>query len=297
MFDLTRLQNPTIDRRPTQAVRDPALLVHNEQLWCYYTVAYPSENRYQLTIDGSRSANLQTWTSNPVTPTTEHNYSSPGNLIHINDEWLMCIQSYPVDPGGQYGNEDSRLWLIRSRNLLNWSAPELINPAGCQGTWTSSTRQIDPYLVQHDDAFWCFYKTSGQLGLIVSEDLQTWREADPSRPVLAAQDTPDGVTVENPCIIPLDGGFAMFFAPCRPGRGVGLAYSTDLLHWQDIHYLTLPTLPWANNGPTAAMVLDLRETLGVWLMAFHGEQAGEANTHSAAIAFAWSENLEDWHLP
>jgi hypothetical protein len=32
-------------------------------------------------------------------------------------------------------------------------------------------------------------------------------------------------------------------------------------------------------------------------MAFHGERAGLANAHSAALALAWSDDLEHWHLP
>jgi len=58
-------------------------------------------------------------------------------------------------------------------------------------------------------------------------------------------------------------------------------------------------LPWANNGPSAAAVLDLRQEIGVWLMAFHGE---EINTQplgrwGASIGLAWSEDLENWTVP
>ena len=86
----------------------------------------------------------------------------------------------------------------------------------------------------------------------------------------------------------------MFFAPCRTGRGVGVARSDDLLNWRDVRYLDFPELAWAPAGPTAAMVLDLRAECGVWLMAFHGERRGP---HSAAIGLAWSEDLDRWHCP
>jgi hypothetical protein len=42
------------------------------------------------------------------------------------------------------------------------------------------------------------------------------------------------------------------------------------------------------------MVLDLRAQRGAWLMAFHGERASQANAHSAALALAWSRDLENW---
>lgn len=297
MIDLTQISNPAIDRGAVEAVRDPALLYHNGDLWCYYTIASPSKDAYHLYVGVSRSEDLKTWSNHEAIPKSPLNFSSPGNVIHIENEWIMCIQSYPIDPGQKYGNENSRLWLTRSRDLIFWSEPEPIQPDGCQGTWSKSKRQIDPYLVLHGGEYWCFYKTSGQLGCMISEDLRTWREAYPGRPILSKQDTPDGATVENPCIVHTDEAFAMFFSPCRKGRGIGIAYSEDLLHWRDVHYLDFPGLPWDDGGPTAAMVLDMRQDLGVWLMAFHGERQDELNAHSAAIGFAWSFDLERWEIP
>ncbi len=69
-----------------------------------------------------------------------------------------------------------------------------------------------------------------------------------------------------------------------------MARSTNLLQWHDIHYLDLPLLPWADTAPTAAMVLDTRAELGVWLMAFHAERNTPGNAHAAAIGFAWSND-------
>jgi len=204
---------------------------------------------------------------------------------------VLCVQSYPIEPGQVFGSEQSRLWLMRSKDLTSWSEPQLLQPNGCRATWTDSHRQIDPYLVRHDGRFWCFYKTSGCLGLLVSDDMARWQEVSPHRPVLSRHDTSDGSTVENPCVIRDDDSFVLFFAPCRKGRGIGIARSDDLLHWQDVHYLRFPQLAWAPGGPTAAMVLDLRQELGMWLMAFHGDTHG---AHGAALGLAWSDNLEQW---
>jgi hypothetical protein len=95
-------------------------------------------------------------------------------------------------------------------------------------------------------------------------------------------------------VVAVAGGYAMVFAPCRPGRGIGLAYSRNMIDWQDVHYLDFPALPWAGDGPSAAMVLDLRRETGRWLMAFHGERPTATNAHSAALALAWSDDLEHW---
>jgi hypothetical protein len=242
------------------------------------------------------TSDLVRWSAPRRLTTSPLSFSSPGNVLKLQDEWVLCVQSYPVDPGQEWGNESSRLWLMRSRDLLDWSEPRMMYPQGCQGRWTQSRRQIDPYLVQYAGNIYCFYKTSGQLGLIVSHDLEHWEEACPDHPVLSIRDTPDGAAVENPCVVKVEGGFAMIFAPCRAGRGIGLAYSTDLLAWQDVHYLDFPALSWADRGPTAAMLLDVRGEAGDWLMAFHGERDDAGSGHSAALALAWSEDLEHWQL-
>ncbi len=290
-------KNPTFDRGPLIAVRDPALVFHAGVLTCLHTVAEPCGDHYSLYLGVTDSTDLRTWSPPRRLTDSELNFSSPGNVIRVKGEWVLCVQSYPVPPGQAYGSEDSRLWLMRSHDLRTWSEPEPLHPVGCQGHWTPSRRQIDPYLVAYRDRYWCLYKTSGQLGLLVSPDLKHWEEARPDGPVLAAKATPDGSTVENPCVVATDdGGFALFFAPCRDGRGVGLAYSADLLTWRNVHYLDFPDLPWADNGPTAAAVLDMRPSLGVWLMMFHGERHDPQNAHSAALGVAWSHDLEHWHV-
>ena len=105
--------------------------------------------------------------------------------------------------------------------------------------------------------------------------------------------------LENPCVVRKDNPFVMFFSPCRPGQGVGITYSDDLLKWRDVHYLNFSELPWANNGPTAAAVLDLRSEIGMWLMAFHSEQIGTQplGRWGESIGLAWSEDLEHWTVP
>ena len=293
--DLTRLKInwsmiscPFLDRAPGVASRDPALIFHGGVFRCFFTAV---EGGY-LYLDVTESSDLVRWSAPRRLTTAGLNFSSPGNIIRVGEKWVLCLQSYPILPGEKYGSEASRLWLMDSSDLIEWSEPRPLRSEGCQGNWTDSRRQIDPYLVRHEGKYWCLYKTSGCLGLLVSEDLESWREAVPDRPVLGPDQTPDGMTVENPCVVRDRGEFVLFFAPCRQGRGIGTARSRDLINWRDVHYLKFPVLSWADNGPTAAMVLDLRQELGRWLMAFHGERLNEP----AALALAWSDNLEDWTL-
>jgi hypothetical protein len=299
MMNFDSISNPIIDREPQVAVRDPAVVLQDGLFTCFYSAVETGidaggEEIFSLYLDVSASRDLLHWSPPRRLTGPGLNFSSPGNLWRDENGWTMCVQSYPVPPGGKYGSEDSRLWLMHSPDLLTWSEPAVIQPAGAQVEWSRSHRQIDPYIVQHGGQWWCFYKNSGCLGLLVSGDLSSWREASPERPVLGPQDTPDGATVENPCVVWDGQQFVLFFAPCRAGRGVGRAVSDDLLHWREVRYLDFPELPWASGGPTAAFVMDTRAELGRWLMFFHGDRAG---VHTAALGVAWSEDLEHWSVP
>ncbi|MDF2926717.1 MAG: hypothetical protein K0R57_5631 [Paenibacillaceae bacterium] len=277
------------------AYRDPVLFHHEGIYHIFYTVVEQEQeqDRYRLYMEHSRSTDLAHWEPAVRVADSPLNFSSPGNIVRAGGKWLLCVQSYPMEPGEIYGNASSRLWLMESADLTNWSEPWMIQESGCQAVWSSSPRQIDPYLVEYQSRYWCFYKAAGQLGALVSDNLRDWQEASPDRPVLSSTETPDGSTVENPCIVRDGEEFVLFFSPCRQGRGIGTARSRNLLDWSEVRYLDFPELAWAPGGPTAAMVLDRREACGKWLMAFHGDTEGP---HGAALGLAWSGDLEHWHI-
>lgn len=197
------LDRPFLDREPLVAARDPASVLHDGVFHCFHTAVelQSAAEGYVLFADMTTSRDLTHWTPPRRLTAPGLNFSSPGNVLWVEDRWVLCLQSYPIPPGGQYGTDASRLWLMESRDLQEWTLPHLLQPDGCQATWAHSRRQIDPYLMRHDGCFWCFYKTDGCLGLLVSQDLARWEEASTTRPVLSAADTPDGATVENPCVV------------------------------------------------------------------------------------------------
>ena len=104
---------------------------------------------------------------------------------------------------------------------------------------------------------------------------------------------PDHPTIENVCVLEQPDGFLMFFSPCYRKRGIGTAYSSDLVHWTFDHYLKFPKFSWAFHGPTAPSVIDCRNICGKWIMAFHGELKWP---HHARLGIAWSDDLEDWQM-
>lgn len=281
------------DWGPEIWMRDPAVIFWDGNYHCFYT--HIDRNRaarrgWQLALARITSPDLRRWSKPEILLDSPLGFSSPGNVIRTEEGFVLCLQSYPINPGEVYGNQDCRLWLMKSRDLLTFESPVMVSENGCMAEWAETRRQIDPYLVSREAAYYMLYKTDGCLGLLKSEDLMRFEEVS-ALPLIASSQTPDHSTVENPCVIRVGNGYRMFFAPCRKGRGIGTAESQDLVHWEGIRYLDFPEVPWAAGGPTAPMVLDDRSRSGKWLMFFHGDTEGE---HGGALGMAYSDDLENW---
>lgn len=291
----SKVVSPFLDTEPEVSVRDP-LLVYNEGIFrCFYSAVERKDGNFTFFLETIESPDLVHW-SKPRRLTHSHlGFSSPGNIFKHGREWVMSLQTYPVPAGEKHASEEARLWIMKSPDLVNWGVPKQINPDGAKVNWSASKRQIDPCIIEHDGKYWCLYKTSGSLGLLVSDDLKSWREASPDRPVLSKDNTPDNKGMENPCIIRDGDDYVLFFAAVRNGRGIGVTRSKDLLHWRDVHYLQFPKFSWATSEPTAAQVTDLRDVCGKYVMVFHAERK-EFHTHAAALGIAWSDDLEHWEM-
>jgi len=65
----------------------------------------------------------------------------------------MFLQTYPrpdytIDQILGYGNENARLFIMRSKDLENWSIPKLLNVKGDSVNEIDIGRMIDPFLLQ-----------------------------------------------------------------------------------------------------------------------------------------------------
>ncbi len=299
------------------AYRDPAAYY-----WMGMFYVYMSFN--SIGVDGltywqtawSKSADLVNWTKpRPFTPMDRtKNLSSPGNVIRDGDEFVLCVQTYPTPvplrrtrPGEpvpvQFGDGTARLWTMRSKDLENWGAPELIRVMGPDVPEDKMGRLIDPFLLRDKDdptRWWCFYKKAGHVGYSWSLDLRTW--------------TPAGVAAggENPCVIVDDREYVLFYSP---RMGIGVKRSADLKHWRDDGLLMLgveeggtamekEAWDWARGRLSAGFVLDLRREprVGMALLFFHGSRWPERDhrggwaTH-AGVGMAWSADLKTWSWP
>ena len=295
--DLSEIPSPIIFRgNATTAFRDPAVIRHDGCFRLFFTLVRIEEDGQPYSyLAWSKSRALVQW-SDPVLVTPRDrslNYGSPGNIVRQDDDWVLCLQTYPRPGGEAYGNAASRIWTMRSRDLETWREPELLRVKGPDVSQEQMGRMIDPYLVADKDEpgkWWCFYKQNG-VSMSWSRGLKTWTYAGR---------TPAG---ENACVIPDGGEYVLFHSP---ENGIGVKRSADLKAWRDEGVLTLGqhAWPWAQGRLTAGFVLDLRRdpAVGKALMFFHGSDFPEKDPRGgfdnfASIGLAWSNDLITWAWP
>jgi hypothetical protein len=294
---LSALSSPVIfPGNDTTAYRDPTAIYHDGWFRLYFTLVRiePDKKVFSYTA-WSKSRDLKSWTAPKIfTPQDQSlNYGSPGNIVRDGDDWILCLQTYPRPNGEKYGNETSRIWIMRSRDLENWSEPELLRVKGPDVPRGEMGRMIDPFLIQ-DNAdpgkWWCFYKQNG-VSMSWSLDLKTWNY------------TGRTVAGENACVIPDGDDYILFHSP---QNGVGIKRSKHLKEWCDEGVLTLgqSDWTWAKGRLTAGFVLDLRKDkrVGKALMFFHGSEFPEGDARGgfdnlASLGIAWSDDLKNWEWP
>ena len=147
--------------------RDPAAVFHEGSVYCFYSYVEKGADGWTYFCLGvSISEDLVHWRGPYLLTEADRrfNYSSPGCVIRVGDEFVMCIQTYPTlnnAPDQVCGDQTSRLYLIRSKDLLHWSEPELMRVHGDDVAEEDMGRMIDPYIVRdiHDEGrYLVFYK-------------------------------------------------------------------------------------------------------------------------------------------
>lgn len=266
------------------AFRDPAVLEKDGiiHLWCTLVETEPGETQPYLYVVHMKSSDLVNW-SKPQKLTVRDrskNFSSPGNVIKKDGEYIMCLQTYCRENGEKTGNNNCRLYTMKSRDLENWTQPEILK---VKGTLPISEygRMIDPYIIEKDGVYNCFFKQNGKICRSVSQDLETWKY------------TGSSLGGENPCIISNDGKYYLISSP---HNGLDLSVSEDLREWKKLTNLRFGQTywDWAKGRLTAGTLIKHDD---LWLMFFHGtgpyDESIIFDTH-ACIGVAWSHDLKNW---
>lgn len=292
-MDFTQFTSPILLRGDAHtAYRDPAVYYQNGTFYLYFTlVETENDGTPYLYLAMTTSRDLLHFSGvKKLSPRDRAiNLSSPGNVLKVRNEYILCCQTYCRENGEKYGNANSRVFIIRSKDLLHWSEPELLRVKGDDVSRENMGRMIDPYLVEDAKTpgqYWCFLKQNG-VSFARSSDLRHWEFCG---------HTESG---ENVCILPVNGRYHLWHSP---KNGIGELVSDDLIHWEDTGKLiTLgqKEWPWAQGRLTAAALLDLRCELAVGkvLMFFHGTGPEDEETifdQYASIGLAWSDDFNHW---
>lgn len=294
MFNFDKIKSPIILAGSDKtAYRDPAVWYENGKFYLFCTYVECTDDGPYLTTVLSISENLTDW-SEPRELTVRDrckNFSSPGNVIKTDKGYFLCLQTYCRENGEKYGNDNCRLWTMRSDDLENWESPKLLRVKGDVPD-EEIGRMIDPFLIKDlkdDKKWWCLYKQNG-VSMSYSYDLENWTYYGK---------TPCG---ENVCAI-RDGNSYMIFH--SPPNGIGILKTEDLTNFREegeLITLGQDKWEWAKGRITAGFVLDLKNNpeYGKYIMFFHGSGPESEETmfdHHANIGIAWSDDLKNWRYP
>lgn len=297
-FDFHKIASPIIfEGNYKYAYRDPAVIYIDGIFHLYFTlVERAADSGMYLFLAYSSSPDLVHWTfPKQLTPRDRKlNYSSPGNIIRYDGEWIMCLQTYPTPNNETWGNATSRIWIMRSEDLETWSEPEILMVKGDNVPVAEMGRMIDPFLLEDGNEpgkWWCYYKQNG-VSISYSYDLKTWKFYGTAN------------SGENVTVLSKDGEYILFHSP---ENGIGMKRSKSPVSWgEDEVLITLgqQKWSWAKRRLTAATVLDLtgNKHFGKYVMFFHGSSEEGAkpfyNAHNnASLGIAWSDDLQNWNWP
>ena len=291
-----QIPDPVIIRgNPHICHRDPTGHYHDGVFRVFYTQSHrEADGGHYYIVAVIESQDLVTWTEPKlITPKDMRlNYSSPGNVIRYNDQWLMSVQTLPRTPGD---NHRARVFKMASDDLEHWDEPQMLRVKGPQVPVDQMGRMIDAYFVQdkdNDPKWWCFFKQCG-VGMSFTYDFETWTYFGKVE------------SGENVCVL-VDRDQDEYVLIHAPRNGVGIKRSKNLTHWRDLGVWTLgqsKAWAWAAGRLSAAHVLDLRSepAVGKYVMVFHGstvEGVRQRETHGeSSLGLAWSDDLINWCWP
>ncbi|CAN0197923.1 unnamed protein product, partial [Chrysoparadoxa australica] len=123
-FDLSKIHTPIIFRGDAvTAYRDPAVLFHENTFYLFFTLVEIEQDGKVFSYTAYSSSNdLLDWSKpHKITPRDQHlNFSSPGNIINYQGEWILSLQTYPrpahyITETKRYGNLDALIFIMTSK--------------------------------------------------------------------------------------------------------------------------------------------------------------------------------------
>ncbi|MBE6367606.1 MAG: hypothetical protein E7052_06835 [Lentisphaerae bacterium] len=294
-FDWQQLYNPIFSWRCS--TRDPAAIWHNGEFYLYFTVQF-NQHRwgapegYQCFVTVTRD--FRNFTNpRPVTPT---GYVSPGSVIRFNNKWYMSVTRYPWP---------TAVCLVESDDLLNWSEPRIVMPTHHGEYWGNEAHgPIDGYLLEWKNRIWLLFTdfqkgtTSQHLGLAVSDDMQSFENLTPDRPLLDSDFYNANRGIENASIVADGDQLYLFCSVGMPEQRIAMLQSNDIMHWSKLDgQAEIDGLrqEWSKFIASAQFVADWRELTGYWVMLFMGTRHFDAYDRMS-LGMARSLDLKNWEV-
>ncbi len=261
--------------------RDPAAFIENGEIYLFFTLVENTPEGQYFYVATSQSTDFVNWSKPKILTEKDNlrNYSSPGNVIKYNGEYYLCIQTYPREDGQIYGNESSRIFTMKSKDLINWEKPVLLKVKG-NIPEKDMGRMIDPYILPDKNKFICFFKQNG-VSFSTSEDLINWEFQG---------NTECG---ENVCVIKENDCYYIFNSP---ENGINIMSTRDFKCFKNIKtlYLNQQEKPWAKNRITAGCVVEPK---GIsphkYAMFYHGDNEDDY-LFGSSLAVTFSDSLTEW---
>ena len=282
---------------PGCALRDPAIYYHEGEFHLYFTLVKGLyEDRQAWFIGHVKTQDFILF--DELSCISPEGYASPGNVFLHEGRFVICYQSYPRKSLDKKPGDECRLFLSYSDDLEQWGDPEIVSEEGCRSNWglrgSWQCRQIDPCVLREGDTYYLFYKGGLHMGLWASEDLRTWRDLTPDKPLLERGPESWSHGVENPCVIKVDKRFYLLYDSTGKYDGTKqnlfhYITSPDLAVWGVGHTLGLP------RSAGAPFFIDLRDALGVFIVAFHyGTDRAGSDRYLSSLGIGWSEDFSLW---
>lgn len=290
----------------TLGFRDPTAFYKDGKIYVFYSYVDLGDDGWTYFRLGLSVTEDLIHFSEPVLLTPRDrskNYSSPGCVLEILGEYVMCVQSYPTlgnPPDRICGNRDSRIYLMRSKNLLDWTEPELMRVHGDAVLEPEMGRMIDPYIVKDifsPGRYLVFYKQRPKhvehrvLQSGYPEEYMSYSSSGDLKHFRYEGFMECG---ENVCVLPVNGEYRIYNSP---QNGIGCLHTQDFVHYSRDEPIMLGqnSWEWAKSRITAGFVLDATHISGInkYIMFFNGDQPNSF-PFCASIGCAWSDDLNTW---
>jgi len=271
-FRYDRIQRPLL-RVNDADLRDPAVFLRDDLAYVFFT--YYDFNKVTWHIGMATTDDFVGFSE--IRLISPEGYASPGNVIQVGDQFVLCYQ--------QYRNFPHTICLSRSHDLYHWSEPEVVFNTGSDNRWNIDRRVIDPYLVVWDKKYYCFYTGStrwgrpsgyNMIGVACSNDLENWEDLTLDKPAIGVDfdwEEPDGN--ENNCVVRKNGKWFMLYSASLANQRIAWAVSDDLIHWQKGGLCDIPVMDASVGHFGAPFIIDGLSGRDTWHMICQGKDADE----------------------